>query len=602
DSILVNLIVESLGWKAVTVIYNTTDFTRLDKVLESLHVNAVYTLTVKAELLSGCGKCLVGPTDGGYLVLDGHTSVGEIFEQKIVAYLKVLSILKVSSLSEENLLVSKFHTEWLVVIDQEQIQRFTETVRGFQNIAAIVRKKTGGVSLWTMRHVRDDSQLSFVATLPLSAPTLSRRHILPNPSHGLGGRTLKVALKESSYSLFRVSRDGEKVYQGVIMDILQELSMRLNFSYILLTPPDNSWGQKQADGQWDGLIGMLTRKEADMAVGPLTLTLERSSVADPTTPYAYDNVVVIFRHQPSTADFGTFFLQPFQTPVYVTLGGCFVSVLVLLLLLENCQRRFGGRLQRAKSGTKAVLGLVMKAVEVLLAGILSRPFKPEIESRAGHVLMWAWMMFGVVLASVYSSKLTSSLTVSDQTLPFTSLSQLVNQDTYTWGFTAGTATETLLKASKDASYQQYYRGAVTQAESNPSVLSRNIEDHLAKVLEGKYAYIASTMEYYERLSAESCDIAMIPGTGMTSSTGFYLQKGSPYTSMVSKEIGRMVDAGLIDYWKRKWKPPKRQCDPDVAQSSRVIALKDTQTAFYLAGAGVGLAALTLGIERFVVRS
>ena len=62
-------------------------------------------------------------------------------------------------------------------------------------------------------------------------------------------------------------------------------------------------------------------------------------------------------------------------------------------------------------------------------------------------------------------------------------------------------------------------------------------------------------------------------------------------------IGNMVDTGLIDYWRRKWSPEKRQCDPDEGPSSRVIGLADTQTAFYLAALGVGLAAATLGLER-----
>ena len=62
-------------------------------------------------------------------------------------------------------------------------------------------------------------------------------------------------------------------------------------------------------------------------------------------------------------------------------------------------------------------------------------------------------------------------------------------------------------------------------------------------------------------------------------------------------IGNMVDTGLIDHWRRKWSPEKRQCDPDEGQGSRVIGLADTQTAFYLAALGVGLAAVTLGLER-----
>nr|KAG5701362.1 hypothetical protein BaRGS_006136 [Batillaria attramentaria] len=136
--------------------------------------------------------------------------------------------------------------------------------------------------------------------------------------------------------------------------------------------------------------------------------------------------------------------EPFQTPVYVTIGGCFVSVLVLLLLLEKCRWSFGGP-QRALTGKEAVVQWAVEGLLIVLAGLAKEPTEVSLRSRAGHVLVWAWLMFGVVLASVYSSKLTSSLTVSDQALPFTSLSQLVNQDTYTWGVMPGTAQESILK-------------------------------------------------------------------------------------------------------------------------------------------------------------
>ena len=51
----------------------------------------------------------------------------------------------------------------------------------------------------------------------------------------------------------------------------------------------------------------------------------------------------------------------------------------------------------------------------------------------------------MVLASVYSSKLTSSLTFTDRSLPFTSLAELVTLDSYTWGLVPGTAQEIFVK-------------------------------------------------------------------------------------------------------------------------------------------------------------
>ena len=74
-------------------------------------------------------------------------------------------------------------------------------------------------------------------------------------------------------------------------------------------------------------------------------------------------------------------------------------------------------------------------------------YASPVVSQAGRVLVVTWMLLCLVLASVYSSKLTSSLTVSEQALPFNSLAQLISQNTYTWGLAAGTAQEAILRVS-----------------------------------------------------------------------------------------------------------------------------------------------------------
>ncbi|KAK7489274.1 hypothetical protein BaRGS_00019526 [Batillaria attramentaria] len=434
-----------------------------------------------------------------------------------------------------------------------------------------------------------DSELSLVSTLPLPN----------NFSSGLGGRTLRVLVKEWTYYVI-VSQANETqiTYSGVLIDLLQELATRLNFSYTLtLHPPHLSWGQELDNGSWDGPIGILTRKEADVALGVFTLTAGRSSVVDPTSPLTYENSVIIFKKEPPIEDILSFFLQPFQTPVYVAIGGCFISVLVLLLFLEKCRWWFGGR-QRATP----FLHALMEDAEALFAGLIQRAVEFEIEFLPGRVLMWAWLMLGVVLASVYSSKLTSSLTVSDQSLPFTSLSQLLNQDTYTWGVVSGVSLESRLKTTRNAEYRKFYEGMLRFVKDDPTVNAPTYDVHKSKVLSGRYAFFTSDGDLFDLWSRESCDLARIPEIYMTNSKVLYLQKYSPYTKMFSKEIERMVEAGLIEYWKRKWRPPSKQCYPDVHQHSRVIGLAETQAAFYLSGVGLGLAALTLGIECLVHKS
>ena len=69
----------------------------------------------------------------------------------------------------------------------------------------------------------------------------------------------------------------------------------------------------------------------------------------------------------------------------------------------------------------------------------------EVPSPAGQVMAVTWLYVSVVLmAGVYSSQLTASLTVREEAPPFSSLQELVNQDTYTWGLSSGTALQTMI--------------------------------------------------------------------------------------------------------------------------------------------------------------
>nr|KAG5710719.1 hypothetical protein BaRGS_035121 [Batillaria attramentaria] len=215
---------------------------------------------------------------------------------------------------------------------------------------------------------------------------------------------------------------------------------------------------------------------------------------------------------------------------------------------------------------------MVDGVEVLLAGLVNR---------------------------LYSSKLTATLAVTDQALPFSSMAELVSQDTYTWGIHGGTAVEAILKASEVEVYKQFYKGVLKFAASDPSVRSPLSSVHKEKVFAGRYAVVLGSSELYHAWREENCEIAMTTGVGMKKTGVFYLQKGSPYTSIISSEIERMVAAGLVSHWTERWSQKNAgRCGDggEKGQIHREIQLVEVLTAFYLAGAGVGLAVLTLGLE------
>ena len=63
----------------------------------------------------------------------------------------------------------------------------------------------------------------------------------------------------------------------------------------------------------------------------------------------------------------------------------------------------------------------------------------------------------------------------------------------------------------------------------------------------------------------------------------------------------MIDTGLVDFWRRKYMPPKNKCsDPDgQRQTTSKLTLRDLQSAFFILGVGALLAVLTFIGELFI---
>ena len=119
-----------------------------------------------------------------------------------------------------------------------------------------------------------------------------------------------------------------------------------------------------------------------MAVCILLVTKGRASVAEPVT-VMHDQTVLVFRFQTGqTARGWTFFLRPFHPLVYALIGGCLLSVLVLLLLLETChwlhretQRSSSGssETQRSSSGSSETrFERILANVEMVVSALLTK--------------------------------------------------------------------------------------------------------------------------------------------------------------------------------------------------------------------------------------
>ncbi len=60
---------------------------------------------------------------------------------------------------------------------------------------------------------------------------------------------------------------GDPKPMGVVFRVLDYLQDCVNFTAVLKQPALNYWGTVEADGSWNGMMGMLARNEVDIALG-----------------------------------------------------------------------------------------------------------------------------------------------------------------------------------------------------------------------------------------------------------------------------------------------------------------------------------------------
>ncbi|KAG7153603.1 Glutamate receptor-like 65, partial [Homarus americanus] len=71
--------------------------------------------------------------------------------------------------------------------------------------------------------------------------------------------------------------------------ILDILANNLNFTYTLTQPADRLWGTKLSNDSWTGMVGLVSRQEADIALGPFAQTETRMKVVDFTESLFLDD-------------------------------------------------------------------------------------------------------------------------------------------------------------------------------------------------------------------------------------------------------------------------------------------------------------------------
>ena len=56
---------------------------------------------------------------------------------------------------------------------------------------------------------------------------------------------------------------GNDIYEGYCADLAKKIAKEVGFDYIIRLVKDGKYGEKMFDGNWNGMVGELSRKVSD---------------------------------------------------------------------------------------------------------------------------------------------------------------------------------------------------------------------------------------------------------------------------------------------------------------------------------------------------
>ncbi len=189
----------------------------------------------------------------------------------------------------------------------------------------------------------------------LKTPLKDRKTIHSN----LNGKQLRVVYPKRDMAMYmlpylhRNVETGE--FNGKEYDILNYLSVALNFTYEMQVSIDERWGAlvSKENNSWNGMIGMVQRQveprfiswinlnvtskqEADIALGALTITPSRSTVVDFSWPYLTSPILSFFAHEPPPYPQYLSLIWPLEPTVWLWILVSFVIFGLVSLIFLKC--------------------------------------------------------------------------------------------------------------------------------------------------------------------------------------------------------------------------------------------------------------------------
>ena len=430
--------------------------------------------------------------------------------------------------------------------------------------------------------------------------------IFPNTAYRLNGRQFLIGSQLWAPLHFNIHfsiTDNTTTYSGIYFDVIQVFAQYLNMSYRIVVPKGGAWGGIDENGTWKGLVGKLSRREVDFVIAPLTVSSIRRSVMD----YADQNLEVayaggLYRKPEYTIDTLAILTSPFRPIVWIAVLLGLVGYTFILAMTQHliCYMKTNDLwLLKERRDIFHLTCLIMNSFGQASRTFLRQPIQLSMIKVGSIRIIWScWFMYAVLVISLWSANIISHLTVTKYKAPFSTLNELVAQDTYKYGAGESGFTALYLASSSASPRKDIWTNIKKFAESDNDVMQMSFPSMLKKVQEENFVLFTDSPGIHYALSVD-CNLDELPEQLYNAPYAVGLQQNSAYKTLINEASLWIVETGIMAKILEKWQP-KRTCDSK-EQKPTPLSLTHMSGVFYFMIQCLVCSLCVLFIEIFIFK-
>uniref|UniRef100_A0A8C7YM37 Glutamate receptor n=1 Tax=Oryzias sinensis TaxID=183150 RepID=A0A8C7YM37_9TELE len=385
--------------------------------------------------------------------------------------------------------------------------------------------------------------------------------------------------------------------KGFCIDILKKLARTIKFSYDLYLVTNGKHG-KLVRGIWNGMIGEVFYKRADMAIGSLTINEERSEIIDFSVPFVETGISVMVARSNGTVS-PSAFLEPYSPAVWVMMFVmCLTVVAITVFVFEYCSPvGYNRSLVTAKDpgGPTFTIG---KSVW-LLWGIVFNNSVP-IENPKGttsKIMVLVWAFFAVIFLASYTANLAAFMIQEQYIDTVSGLSDKKfqkPQEQYP-PFRFGTVPNGSTERNIRSNYPEMHAHMVKYNQ-------KGVEDALNSLKTGKldaFIYDAAVLNYMAGKD-EGCKLVTIGSGKVFATTGYgiALQKDSSWKRPIDLALLQFLADGDTQKLQTVWLTGICRNEKKEVMSSK-LDIDNMAGVFYMLLVAMGLSLLVFAWEHLL---